>query len=135
MGGIAPRPRPKYSDPEFEEFYAAYPRREAKANALKEWKLLKFGNRLPPLGELLAAVEAQRGSEKWQKADGQYIPKPENWLKGECWGDQLKPARSEMGYTPEDRVSHGEILVAGKPAPPKDYDPRLDDDDYVPGQE
>lgn len=73
---------------EFEIFWTAYPRRVAKASARKAW--LQTSKIRPPLNELLAAIENQCQSSQWQKDDGQFIPHPATWLRGERWEDEMQ---------------------------------------------
>lgn len=74
------------SDDGFEKFWAVYPRRVAKAEARKAWKQTE--KLRPPIEAVLKAVYAARASRDWQKDDGQYIPYPSSWLRGERWDDQ-----------------------------------------------
>jgi hypothetical protein len=78
---------------DFEAFWIAYPgpRRKAKADALKAWT--QTAALRPPLSDLLAALEAQRGTPDWIKDGGQYIPMPSSWLRGHRWLDstELQP--------------------------------------------
>ena len=36
---------------------------------------------------MMQALEKQKASADWQKANGQYIPNPSTWLNGERWED------------------------------------------------
>lgn len=74
------------SDDEFEQFWKIYPRRVAKAEARKAWKQVE--KLRPPIADLLKSVYAARASRDWQRDDGQYIPYPSSWLRGERWDDQ-----------------------------------------------
>lgn len=71
---------------EFLEFYSAYPRHEAKADALKAWKTT--AKTRPPIGELLAAIERQKAGDGWRKDGGKYIPLPASWLRAGRWADE-----------------------------------------------
>jgi len=62
---------------DFEIFWKAYPRRVAKAVARKAW--LQTAKIRPPLNELLAAID-----------NGQFIPHPATWLRGERWSDEME---------------------------------------------
>ena len=72
---------------DFEIFWQAYPRRVAKASARKAW--LQTAKIRPPIEELLKAIQVQCQSEQWQKDDGQFIPHPATWLRGERWEDEM----------------------------------------------
>ena len=70
----------------FAEFWKAYPKKVGKASCLKAWKKLK------PTAELhdhiMAALEAQKRSEQWQREGGRYIPNPLTWLNQGRWDDE-----------------------------------------------
>ena len=59
--------------------------------AQREWIASKH-QRLP-FDEMMAALEAHKASEEWQKDEGQYIPRPYAYLSGHRWRDRLKPAK------------------------------------------
>lgn len=67
---------------DFEEFWNAYPKKDAKKDALVAWAKVKA-----PLAIILAAIERKRGSEDWTKSKGQFVPLPATWLNGKRWED------------------------------------------------
>lgn len=76
---------------EFEQFWAAYPRKTGKGVARKAFvKAL----RLTTLDTMLTAIQWQRQQEQWVKAGGQFIPHPSTWLNQERWADE--PTRLPM---------------------------------------
>ena len=75
------------TDPEFQAFWAAYPRKAAKLDAAKAW--LQTAGKRPPLADLLAAIAEQSRSPQWTRDNGDGIPYPATWLRGERWGDSL----------------------------------------------
>ena len=81
-------PKEDYDLEGFNAFYAAYPRHEGKAAALKAW------NKLAPdvvLQEQMGkALEVQKQSQQWRKDGGQYIPMPSTWLNGRRWEDEVQ---------------------------------------------
>lgn len=79
---------------EFEAFWKVYPRRVAKGEARKAWRQTEKIR--PPLKELLKAVFAARASKGWLKDDGEFIPHPSSWLRGERWEDELEVDLSQM---------------------------------------
>lgn len=91
-GGKRPRKARDSSPPKgFAEFWAAFPRKQKQGDARKAW--LQVEHLLPPLAELLAAVERAKASPGWRKEGGQFIPLPATWLRSESWTDELfKPA-------------------------------------------
>ncbi len=88
---------------EFREFYEAYPRQGNKPAALDEWNRAADAGELPPLADLLAALDAWKRSERWREGT-RYIPHAGNWIKQRSWndppdgGEQKKDAAAE----PED---------------------------------
>lgn len=57
----------------------------------------------PPLPELLKAVYAARASKGWRKEDGEFIPHPATWLRGERWEDQHEVNLNDL-ESPTGRV-------------------------------
>lgn len=78
---------PKGAVDGFEEFWAAYPRKDAKPIALKAFSKVKA-----PVAQLLAAIAKQKQSEGWLKENGQFIPMPASWLNAERWNDESMTA-------------------------------------------
>lgn len=76
----------KTSDDWFQDFWAVYPRKDAKQDAVKAWK------KLQPSGDLamaiIANVTARKGSPDWTKDNGQFIPLPATYLRKRRWEDQ-----------------------------------------------
>lgn len=73
---------------DFERFWEAYPRKVAKADALKA-----FEKNVPEplLATVLNALEKQKRSESWIKDGGKFIPYPATWLNGKRWEDESEP--------------------------------------------
>lgn len=72
------------SDPQFERFWAAYPRREAKKPARVAFaKAMKKTT----LSTILAALDWQRLQPQWLKSQGDFIPLPATYLNQERWTD------------------------------------------------
>lgn len=83
------RKRPERSKSEhalFAEFYAAYPRKAARARALKAFTALNPDR--AALQVMLAAIVEQQYSDQWCRDGGKYIPFPASWLNGQRWEDQ-----------------------------------------------
>ena len=70
----------------FDEFWKAYPRKEAKGNAEKAWK--KVNPSLLPV--ILEAIDRQKSSTQWREANGKYIPLPASWLNARRWEDEVE---------------------------------------------
>lgn len=78
-------------DGEFTDFYAAYPRKEARRDAARAWTQTAAAR--PPLAELLATIGRQRPG--W--TDPKYIPLPATWLRGHRWLDEPAKAPQAAG--------------------------------------
>lgn len=98
----------------FAAFWAAYPKKAGKADALKVW------NKLAPdvvLQEQMGkALEVQKQSQQWRKDGGQYIPMPATWLNGRRWEDEAPQAQSQesqfdrmMAWAKEFDEKHGSV--------------------------
>lgn len=111
----------------FDTFWAAYPRRVAKAEARKAWAKLNPSPEL--LAEILAALDWQRASEQWQKDGGQYTPYPASYIRGERWTDEPPAPTYAAGHTVREaraaleamhgvdssrtRAAHGDLYSLG----------------------
>lgn len=71
---------------DFDEFWNVYPKKKAKADALKAWKKLNPSAELKDT--ILKAVIHQRQTHDWTKDGGKYIPLPATWLNGQRWTDE-----------------------------------------------
>lgn len=71
---------------EFETFWKAYPRRQARKDAIDAWNSPKVKIDLPAI---LKAIEAKKAAGEWD--DVQYIPMPAVWLRGSRWTDEILP--------------------------------------------
>jgi hypothetical protein len=72
----------------FDQFWAIYPRKIAKADARKAW--LQTKDVRPDIAKLLCAIQAACKTEQWMKSGGAFIPYPATWLRGERWEDELE---------------------------------------------
>lgn len=73
----------------FALFWQEYPRKAAKAAALKAWQKL---NPSPELVErILAHVRDHKRSQDWIKDGGQFVPHPATFLNGQRWEDDIPP--------------------------------------------
>jgi phage replication O-like protein O len=71
----------------FLKFWTEYPKKQAKADALKAFKSLKPDDTLLDL--IIGAIRKQRSTYDWQKSNGQFIPLPASWLNARRWEDEL----------------------------------------------
>lgn len=67
----------------FATFWGAYPRKEAKAVAVKAWAKLKPDAAL--LGVILAAIARQKEGRQWQEG---FVPHAATWLNQRRWEDE-----------------------------------------------
>lgn len=83
----------------FEAFWHGYPLKKKRGDA--EHAFTEVGG-YEHIAEILAAIEAQRGSDSWLKEDGRFVPYPARWLRDKQWLDQINGAeiKSEEFSTP-----------------------------------
>ena len=86
------QPKPK-SDNRFNEFWLAYPRKDAKKDAQKVWDKLNPDEIL--FKDIMGGLERAKKSRDWIKDAGQYIPYAATWLNGERWKDENTPQKGE----------------------------------------
>jgi hypothetical protein len=70
---------------DFETFYAAYPKKRNRAEAVKAFAKVDV-----PVEKLLAAIKSESSSADWQKEGGRYIPYPASWLNAEGWANVVQ---------------------------------------------
>jgi len=80
--------RMTYDDPGFQAFWSAYPRKAAKANALKAFEKLNPDGDLMKM--MIGALSRWSKSEQWTKDNGQFVPHASTWLNGRRWEDELQ---------------------------------------------
>lgn len=76
----------KEGEDAFASFWAAYPNRKAKADALKAWEKLKPSEELQ--ASILKAIALQCQGEDWRKEGGRFVPHAATWLNGRRWQDE-----------------------------------------------
>lgn len=76
----------------FDAFWAIYPKRKAKQDAIKAWSKLSPGVELQ--ASILKAVSEQSQGEDWRKEGGRFIPHAATWINDERWEDEATPAAS-----------------------------------------
>lgn len=100
----------------FTQFYAAYPKKKDKANALKAFKKLNPNKQLFDI--MMSAIEKQKQSDDWKRENGKFIPYPATWINGKRWEDDtegtegIKPARAGFfdDLSPEELENAKELL-------------------------
>ena len=97
----------------FALFWQEYPRKDAKAAALKAWQKLSPS---PDLVErILAHVRDHKRSPDWLKDGGQFVPHPATFLNGRRWEDDIPPdtgpGMAYHGY--QERTGHKRLEDTG----------------------
>ncbi|MFH1730161.1 MAG: hypothetical protein ABIF82_00740 [Planctomycetota bacterium] len=80
----------------FDAFWDQYPKKVAKATALRAWTKLAPAPAL--IETIVSALAYWSGSEDWQKDDGRFIPYPATWLNARRWEDE-RPAAAAAAQT------------------------------------
>jgi hypothetical protein len=70
----------------FGRFWAAYPRKSGKAEALKAFKKINPSEEI--FQRMLSAINAEKNSRQWLKDDGQFIPMASKWLRQKRYDDE-----------------------------------------------
>jgi hypothetical protein len=98
----------------FDDFWAAYPRKEGKGAAIKAWSKIKEPN--SSLNIILEALIWQKKSEQWTKDNGQFIPHPATYLNNQRWLDEPKGNQSAFPSLAEQQRITAERDAAAKKA-------------------
>lgn len=100
----------------FNEFWAAYPRREGKQHARAAYAKALAGDRRKgrePVAPEVILAGARRYADYRQGQDPQYTKLPTSWLNGGCWDDEL-PVRHVVPSRPsttDQRVAEALALA------------------------
>jgi len=70
----------------FDRFWGAYPKKRDKKKSLDVWSRIKPDEDM--LNKIIKHVTVMKMSEDWTKENGQYIPLPTTYLRGERWNDE-----------------------------------------------
>ena len=71
---------------DFNRFWAAYPRRVARLDALKAWHQLNPSSAL--VDEMLATLAWQSAQPSWLRDGRQFVPYPASWIRAGRWMDE-----------------------------------------------
>jgi len=83
-----------------EEFWPAYPRKVAKAAALAAYQKRRNGDTMPPVADLVAAINRQRQGNQWRHG---IIPNASTWINGARWEDETPGAvKTMLDRTPRE---------------------------------
>jgi hypothetical protein len=116
----SPYPR---GDPDFERFYALYPKRVARKAAEAAWaKAIKDG-----ADAAVIIAGAERYADEREDEDAKYTKAPATWLNQGCWEDEPQRKRRERTVSENDeRIAQflrGSEAI-GRPEPPRRELPR-----------
>jgi hypothetical protein len=102
----------------FDRFWATYPRKVAKAAAVKAWAKISPDHELTNI--IVGAIQRQAQSDQWVRDDGKFVPYPATWLNGRRWEDEVaEPADSDDGSLgPPVRMTVEELIAKGIVDPP-----------------
>lgn len=82
-------------DDHFDEFWASYPRKDAKQPAARAWKKLKADKDENLRTAILAGVERAKAARQWQEDGGKYIPYASTFLNQRRWEDESESPPDE----------------------------------------
>lgn len=102
---VSPKGTPRAArsaGPLFDQFWLAYPRKVAKADAEKAWA--KINPEQPLFDEIMRGLSAAANSQAWLKDGGQFIPHPATWLNGKRWTDAVSGQPAGQAVAPRQRV-------------------------------
>ena len=102
--GCKPPISPDAVSERFTLFWKAYPKKVGKGAAEKTWKKIKPTAEL--FNTIMAAIDAAKASEQWQRENGRYIPNPTTWLNQRRWEDEL-PAAAPLYSQPQTSGNGG----------------------------
>lgn len=71
----------------FDTFWSLYPRKTAKAAAVRAWRKLHVDAALT--ATIIRALDEHMRTDAWLKDGGEFVPYPASWLNGRRWEDVL----------------------------------------------
>jgi len=97
------------ADPQFDRFWAAYPKRTGKRDAQRAWEKHKPSEAMTDL--IVAALTRQKSWPQWTREEGRYIPNPSTWLNQGRWDDEPVEADERMFSTNNPKTA-GNLAAA-----------------------
>lgn len=97
----------KPSDDGFAAFWAAYPRKVKKQDAMKAWSQV-LRRKVEP-ERVTAAAKAHADRWRAQGKETEFVPYPASWLRGGSYDDELEPAR--LSVVPERPTDPDAVLA------------------------
>lgn len=82
----------------FDSFWAAYPKKVAKTNAMKAW--VKLMPDEDTVEKIMSGLYVWKHSEEWTRDDGRFIPHPATWLNGRRWEDEVPKITTRKPVAP-----------------------------------
>ena len=79
--------KPPVESAEFQKFWEAYPRKEAKVDALNAFFRLNPNKDLIEI--MLGVIKEQENCAQWRNDDGLFIPLPATWINNRRWEDEV----------------------------------------------
>jgi uncharacterized protein YdaU (DUF1376 family) len=80
------KPKTGLTDPDFNKFWAKYPRKIGRVNAEKAW--LKSATSPEAVAAILDGLSRAVKCRQWLSDGGQFIPHASTWLRREGWNDE-----------------------------------------------
>ena len=121
-----PRKRGSAGGVGFDLLWAQYPKKQAKAAAIKAFDKLAPSAEL--LDDLLQAVAKQRAWPQWTREGGQFVPMLATWINNRRWEDELARHGHDTSETPRQRAARARVaemtggLMGSEPYQPKESD-------------
>lgn len=78
----------------FDEFWSAYPRKDARANALKSWTKLTPDAELR--AKIIAHVASRSQTKDWTKEGGAFVPHAATFINQRRWEDAVKSSDDDF---------------------------------------
>lgn len=125
-----PRKRGSAGGVGFDLLWAQYPKKQAKAAAIKAFDKLAPSAEL--LDDLLQAIAKQRTWPQWTREGGQFVPMLATWINNRRWEDELARHGHEPSETPRQRAARARVAeMTGGLMGSEPYQPRGSDYDEV----
>ena len=86
------------SNDDFEQFWTAYPKKQAKQDASKAFRSAKL--KPEQLQTVLQDITSRKSSAEWLKDGGKFIPLPATYLRGQRWLDEPFSSTSAQSAHP-----------------------------------
>lgn len=91
---------------DFARWYAAYPRKEGKGQALKAYKAA-----LKKVDAETLLEAAHDAAKRWESRERRYIPMPASWLNGERWLDETPDSEAPPDDGEEREQTTAEVVA------------------------